>query len=850
MTDESLGPCVWKFHLQITRPWEEDRATMTRIGKLALLGILMCAGAWAQAGTSVKVGTSPEGARYYIDGREYNTNQIFFWTLGSTHVVQFPYSVDPNTNETLPFQYSDNATKRYTFNSWNTNGPDLIPRNAAVQVVTATTAVTELIAALTVEYKVRIQFYGTPQTEETLTCGAPGNNIPQDGYRYGVVYVDNVCIMTTKESWLREGKHIMNAFPLPGFVFTGWMVDGGQVDPSYLSSYNVTHSVTIIPLFMPAKRVRFSSNPPGLKIVVDRTTIILPPGLPKNQLPQTNIDSACTPDYTRLPVGTPAGVVPLCTGDFDFLPGSSHQLGAPESQKDDAGNWWVFAGFSNGLKQNSTYVADQNVGTADYIIANFVPGIPVTLLTSPPNLKLNIDGRENWQGYNFIWGAGEKHTVTAPATQTDSRTRKYQFLSWSNKGEATQEITVPSDRFGMTMTANFQILGQLKIITAPALLSVHVDGTECVVPCTVDRLPGSQVQLRVPRTVPDGKAARYDFGGWSNNETNDTTTVTFDSNVQNLQASYFSSYLVAATSDPAGAVTFNFSPGSSDGFFAQGTRLTVQATPKGGYRFRRWDGDLSGTFSTGYLTVNGPHSVIARMDRVPFIPPAGIKNAAGDTPDGTVAPGSIIAIYGENLASGLEIGRVNPLAQTLANVTVQVADRLLPLLFVSPNQINAQVPSDLGDGTYTLKVRNQGQPDVTGNFNVRRNSPGLFTTRDEQGAPLALALHEDGSPVTRESPARKRETISLYGTGFGPYDRQVIDGFIVPDKSLYKLLDQVSVVSGDLTYSPEWAGAAAGMVGTAVMKLKIAEEMPAAALLDVTVSVNGALSNTVRLPIE
>jgi uncharacterized protein (TIGR03437 family) len=308
--------------------------------------------------------------------------------------------------------------------------------------------------------------------------------------------------------------------------------------------------------------------------------------------------------------------------------------------------------------------------------------------------------------------------------------------------------------------------------------------------------------------------------------------------------------LLTATSDPAGGVTFNFSPGTSDGFFAEGTRLTVQATAKGGYRFRRWDGDLSGTFSTGYLTVSGPASIIARLDRIPFIPPAGIKNAAGDTPDGTVAPGSIVAIYGENLASALEIGRVNPLAQTLANVTVQVNDRLLPLLFVSPNQINAQVPSDLGDGTYTLKVKNQGQPDVTGNFNVRRNSPGLFTTQDDQGAPLALALHEDGSLVTRDSPARKKETVSLYGTGFGPYDRQVIDGFIVPDKSLYKLLDQVSVLSGDLTYTPDWTGAAAGMVGTAVMKLKIADEMPTAALLDVTVSVNGTRSNTVQLPVE
>jgi len=69
---------------------------------------------------------------------------------------------------------------------------------------------------------------------------------------------------------------------------------------------------------------------------------------------------------------------------------------------------------------------------------------------------------------------------------------------------------------------------------------------------------------------------------------------------------------------------------------------------------------------------------------------------------------SIISIFGESLAPVLEIGRVNPLAQSIAGVTVTVSDRILPLLYVSPTQINAQVPSDLGDGDYTLQVHNNG----------------------------------------------------------------------------------------------------------------------------------------------
>src|SRR5205085_10304310 len=127
-----------------------------------------------------------------------------------------------------------------------------------------------------------------------------------------------------------------------------------------------------------------------------------------------------------------------------------------------------------------------------------------------------------------------------------------------------------------------------------------------------------------------------------------------------------------------------------------------------------------------------PRSINAMVDKVPFITPAGIQNAASPTPDGNVAPGSIITIYGENLASSIKIGPNNPLSQTLADVTVTVADRLLPLFFVSPGQINAQVPSDLPDGDYVLQVHATGQADVIGQFTISRNAPGIFLQPNDQ----------------------------------------------------------------------------------------------------------------------
>jgi len=248
--------------------------------------------------------------------------------------------------------------------------------------------------------------------------------------------------------------------------------------------------------------------------------------------------------------------------------------------------------------------------------------------------------------------------------------------------------------------------------------------------------------------------------------------------------------------------------------------------------------------------MSSPRSITAMFTAVPFIAPAGIINAAGATPDGSVAPGSIVSIYGNNLATDLMIGGSNPLSQAIGGITVTVNDYLLPLLFVSPQQIGAQVPSGLADGTYPITVHIQGQPDVSGTFVVKRNAPGVFTQANPQNLPLMVALHQDGSLVTQASPARRNEVISFYGTGFGPYNKPVIDGFNVAPTPLLTVADPVSVLTGGLTLTPDWAGAAPFMVGTTQVNLKIVDSIPHGTVLDVAVSAGGQQSSVVKLPVE
>jgi hypothetical protein len=77
--------------------------------------------------------------------------------------------------------------------------------------------------------------------------------------------------------------------------------------------------------------------------------------------------------------------------------------------------------------------------------------------------------------------------------------------------------------------------------------------------------------------------------------------------------------------------------------------------------------------------------------------------------DGTanIKPGSFITITGQNLATATTSDTI-PLPTVLGGSCVVLSDVALPLLSVSPTQINAQVPDTLRAGQYIFQVRSLG----------------------------------------------------------------------------------------------------------------------------------------------
>lgn len=766
------------------------RRNLTRNFTLILIAAaLALAGvALAQhAPLSIRVDAEPSHLGFYVDGQYFAQPAAFFWLPGSYHVLSAP-----------AIQEGRMPGMRYTFDGWYTGNTKLEQQGSQL-IVTADPAFQIYRAVYRTQYLLRIVLETCP--EDHGNCATPGS-----------VFVDGARLTSATELWIEAGKTVrLEAIPNPGFVCAGWVAP--PIDTGFTASLTMTGPSMVMPRFLPAQKVRLETNPSGFQILADRT-----------------------------PVTAPV--------TFDWGYGTVHSLIPVSPQMDLQGRTWVFQKWSDGGPATRAYKVPMGERQAS-LTAEFVPGARVTFATNPPGLKLRIDGRDDWYGgYNFSWGVGETHAVEAPAEQMDSNGRKWVFRGWSNGGAAAQEVTIAPDHAetGLRLTANYEALGLLTIQASAGIAAATVDGVTCALPCTVHGEPGSQIQLSVPVTFASGDDARFDFRGWSDGSTAAERTVTLDSANHTLSANYVLMNRLALISEPAGGALFHCEPSSADGFYEAGTSVAIRVEDRPGFHFRRFEGDLTGSFTPGVLAMSAPRFVRAVLEEVPYIAPAGVRNAAGETPTEALAPGSAITIFGANLAPAVELGPESPLAQAIAGVTVRMGERLLPLFFVSPEQINAQLPSDLEPGEYTLTVWRDKRSEVSATFTVARNAPGLFQNYVGDQA-WALALHPDGSVVTPESPAKKGEVVTVYGTGFGPTVPRTLDGFAVPEAPAYLLADEAEVVAGEFTAAPQWIGLAPGRVAVNAFRFLVAPELPSGAV-PLKLRVNGVESNSVLLAVE
>jgi uncharacterized protein (TIGR03437 family) len=247
--------------------------------------------------------------------------------------------------------------------------------------------------------------------------------------------------------------------------------------------------------------------------------------------------------------------------------------------------------------------------------------------------------------------------------------------------------------------------------------------------------------------------------------------------------------------------------------------------------------------------MNSPRTALATLTKSPYVGATAVENGAGSTPVNAVAPGSIVSIFGANLTAGTAVASSSPLPQSLGGVSVMLGNSLLPLFFVSPGQLNLQIPNGLPPGAASLTVIGAGVPNVSTSLTIAQDAPGLFA-QAINGQSFALAFHADGTLVTPSAPAIIGELLTLYGTGFGATNPARLEGFAIPASPAYNLVDPVSLAAGGDTLTPSAAFAVVGSVGVDAIQFTLSDPSQSGTTVPVSVTINGQQSNTVMLPVR
>ncbi|HTS67187.1 MAG TPA: IPT/TIG domain-containing protein [Candidatus Acidoferrales bacterium] len=237
----------------------------------------------------------------------------------------------------------------------------------------------------------------------------------------------------------------------------------------------------------------------------------------------------------------------------------------------------------------------------------------------------------------------------------------------------------------------------------------------------------------------------------------------------------------------------------------------------------RWNNDdlhaLSGITGSAFEAVDVSQLMVDRNSGQAgtsgSAPPAiaGVLNAASF--QGAISTGAWISIFGTNLASTTRQWRSDEIVNgklptQLDGVGVSIGGVPAALSYISPTQLNVQVPDTTSGTSVPIQVTSSGGS-ANYSASIQTLAPALFLF-DAANRRYAAAQHADYSAVgpvglyPGSTPARPGETIILYGTGFGPTTPPLSAGYLVTRPA--PLLNQATARIGGLDVVVAWAGMA------------------------------------------
>jgi len=247
----------------------------------------------------------------------------------------------------------------------------------------------------------------------------------------------------------------------------------------------------------------------------------------------------------------------------------------------------------------------------------------------------------------------------------------------------------------------------------------------------------------------------------------------------------------------------------------------------------------------------------------PLISEGGVVNAAtfraNADPGGEIAGGMFVAVFGSRLASRTLRAATVPLPNELAGTTMTIGGIPSALVFVSDQQIVGVAPQGLTQtqgpaqslSAADVIIIHDGEASPAERIRLTALRPLLFS-QNQAGTGAAAALNAISSTQvqlnTFDDPARPTQVVSLFGTGFGPTQIPILDGFAATGAN--PVTGSVRATLGGRNATIQFAGLSPQSPHLYQVNITIPADAEIGCEVPIRVAVDGVESNEVTLSIS
>ena len=338
---------------------------------------------------------------------------------------------------------------------------------------------------------------------------------------------------------------------------------------------------------MPPESTSITTNPPGLKIVVDGVRVTAPVS-------------------------------------FEWIEGSTHILEVPVSQTIE-GTRYLFGRWNDGGSRLRNVTAGEN---STWLEANFIVQHRVRTRVEPAAAGTVSLRPESPDGYYTLRTPIQAVATTGPGTTR--RFWQWDGVLWGLHGRSSNPATWRVDKSGKEFAAVFTDRPLLRIEANVDPFVLHIrnyyDGvdehwTYAPTNLATDIAP-TEVGLRIDEVqkAPRASLERYRFQSWSDGGAR-SRTLSLPRTGASVSANFASEFPLSTAVAIPDSGTITVDPASADSFYRDGASARLAAMPSPGWEFVQWLGDLSSRESSATIAMNRPMHVEAVFSQTSEVRP-------------------------------------------------------------------------------------------------------------------------------------------------------------------------------------------------------------------------------------